>query len=659
MIAGRQTDRRTTGGGRRVAAAVRDVKKEPPISPKVIAGVACAVGLLWVAVVMWLAGQVASLVSGRGFAAGNLLAGVAAVFKPVHPEGLWGGSMAGPWVYWPVQASALLTAGYGSYRALRWWLDRRAGRPPAPVKLLEREGVASIPQVRSEVGPTALVKRAESLRPVLLAEARDRAGLARAFHPPLTVAGEQAMVSYLLGQGLVALSDFGWKWGMCRGDEVWTSVRDSVLIAAPSGAGKGVYTVINAILDCPGAAVVTSTRPDSLTPTFEARRRVGPVAVLSADGAVAGLPNSFRWSPIRGCEDGGTAQVRAEVLAAGTSEGVQNSSYWETKTKSILQVLLHAAALGGRSIHDLWLWSKSPNAARAAVAILDEMPARAEPGWVEILREVIEGPTEKQQNEWGAVVSALAGLDVLDVRERFNPAAGEEFDVTAFLYEKGTLYLLCDEGHPASRLLAALIADVVRVARMEADASVKSRLDPPLTLILDEIANFSPLPKLPEYLSAYGGSGIVARAYLQSLAQARDKWGDERAAAMWGSATVKVILRGGAVASDLKDLETLVGERDEETWSSSRSESSGGGGAQHSVSSQVRKVAVLTSAELRQLDAGQGLMIVNGAPPILVQMQPYYDRDEYRDELRGWQDHWENLIIQAAKGRAGVGSSGN
>ncbi len=634
---------------------VKSFTKEPVASPKAVLGLALGGSLFAVIALMWIGGQLASLVTGRGFAGGGLLAGLAAALRPGRPGWDWISPMPGPAVYWPVQVLVLGAAVFGVVVAVRWWRGRSVVRTPEQRTdvLLNRPGVATVADLRREVGPMTLVDKAESLRPALLADARAAVGLPRRFEPPLLPAETSAMVRYLLGSGQIRPTDLGCRWGLSRGEGVWTSVRDSVLICAPSGAGKGVYTVINSILDAPGAVIVTSTRPDSLTPTFEARRRISrQVAVLSADGAVAGLPNSFRWSVIRGCEDGETAQVRAEVLAADTGKGVENASHWESKTKESLRTLLHAAALGGKNIHDLWLWTKSPRTALEAVRILESLPDRAEPGWAQALREQIEGNQTKLENEWSGVVSALSGLDTKDVRERFNPGPGEEFDVKSFLYGKGTLYLLSDEGHAAAKLLAALIADVVRVARREADGSAKSRLDPPLTLVLDEIANFAALPKLPEYLSAYGGSGIITRAYLQTLAQGRDKWGDQRAAAMLGSATVKVFLRGGAVASDLKDLETLVGVRDEETWSQSRSDASGGGGGSFSVSSSIRSVPVLLASEIVQLPEGVALMMVGSAPPIVVTMEPYYRRADYLGEWRAAQDHWEGKIIEAAKERA-------
>ncbi len=63
-------------------------------------------------------------------------------------------------------------------------------------------------------------------------------------------------------------------------------------------------------------------------------------------------------------------------------------------------------------------------------------------------------------------------------------------------------------------------------------------------------------------MSDGGGSGITTLAVLQSLAQARDRWGREATGAIWDAAIVKVILGGSANADDLAAISRLVGDRE-------------------------------------------------------------------------------------------------
>jgi len=115
------------------------------------------------------------------------------------------------------------------------------------------------------------------------------------------------------------------------------------------------------------------------------------------------------------------------------------------------------------------------------------------------------------------------------VLDAVSPRPGEEFDPEQFLRDRGTLYLLgtSSGAGAAAPLVSALIEDLVETVRRLAAASPGARLDPPLLLALDEIGNLAPLPSLPTLMSEGGGSGITTLAVLQSLSQARDRWGEQ------------------------------------------------------------------------------------------------------------------------------------
>ncbi len=192
-----------------------------------------------------------------------------------------------------------------------------------------------------------------------------------------------------------------------------------------------------------------------------------------------------------------------------------------------------------------------------------------------------------------------------------SPREGEEFDPEAFLRDRGTLYVLgtASGAGAAAPLVAALVEDMVETARRMAAASPGARLDPPLLLALDEIGNLAPLPSLPALMSEGGGSGVTTLAVLQSLSQARDKWGEQQAGTLWDAAIAKVILGGGSNARDLTDLATLIGDRDEELTSVSRDHCGG-----RSTSSSVRRVPVMDTSRLRTLPFGTGCCS-SGTPP--------------------------------------------
>ena len=167
-----------------------------------------------------------------------------------------------------------------------------------------------------------------------------------------------------------------------------------------------------------------------------------------------------------------------------------------------------------------------------------------------------------------------------------------------------------------------LVEDVVEAARRRAARAPGGRLDPPLTLMLDEAANIAPLPSLPSLLSDGGGTGLTTLAVLQSLAQARARWGHEQARSMWDAATVKIVLGGLADIDDLEDISRLAGEYDE--TSTTRTSSTTGG----SRSTSFRRARVLPVEELRTLPFGWALLLHRTLRPVRLQMTPWWSRPD-------------------------------
>jgi type IV secretory pathway TraG/TraD family ATPase VirD4 len=225
--------------------------------------------------------------------------------------------------------------------------------------------------------------------------------------------------------------------------------------------------------------------------------------------------------------------------------------------------------------------------------------------------------------------SALADPRVLDA---VSPRAGEEFDPETFLTQHGTLYLLATgAGAGASApLVAAFIEDLIEVARKIAARSPGARLDPPLLLALDEIGNLAPLPSLPTLMAEGGGTGITTLPVLQSLAQAREKWGENAAAAIWDSSIVKIVLGGASNSRDLQDLSTLIGDRDETTDSVTY-----GDQGSRSAQRSIRRVPILPPDVLRTMPFGVGVVLLRTARPIITDLRPWTKRADAKALTEG------------------------
>ena len=290
----------------------------------------------------------------------------------------------------------------------------------------------------------------------------------------------------------------------------------------------------------------------------------------------------------------------------------------------------------------------SAPAAREAVQLLVATEG-ATPHWDRALDAIISADQRQRDSVWAMVSNAFAALADPKVLEAVSPGAEEMFDPASFLRQQGTLYLMGTAGDgatAAASLVAALIEDVVDVARRCAAASPGARIDPPLALILDEAANY-PLQSLGALMSEGGGTGIPTMVVLQSLAQARDRWGREQAGAIWDSSTVKVVLGGSSNADDLADLSRMIGDRT--VRERSQSWQAGGG---KSVSEADRERAILDPAMIRTLRFGHGLLLLRSAKPIMLTLRPWTDRADAADIQAGRADI-ERTIRETAAGEWG------
>ncbi|WRS29174.1 TraM recognition domain-containing protein [Actinomycetaceae bacterium MB13-C1-2] len=564
--------------------------------------------LVGVTFVLRGAGSVTAWITGSMEPPGGPASGISVLLNPGDPGTALGAPGLNAVAYWII--TALMLTAIGTAGAFFWLKVRRFTQAVEsdPHRLA---GIATRQDISQTASTKALLKRAINLRPSLDSPKPE---------------------------------DVGYRIGQSKGLSVWASVEDSIMVIGPPRSGKGLHLVIPAILDAPGAVVCTSTRPDNLTATMRARAKIGPVAIFDPQHLAEGLPLGMRWSPIRGCENPQTAMIRATGLAAGTglsSGGVDSGGFWEGKTRTALQALLHAAAIDNRPPSELFRWTLDPVAAADAVAILNASP-KAATGWSESLQAMIDSDPRTRDSIWQGVSLALGSLADPRVLDAVSPGIGESFDPETFIQKRGTLFLLATgSGAGASAaLVAALVEDLIETTRRMAARSPGARLDPPILLALDEIANLSPLPSLPTLMAEGGGSGITTMPVLQSLSQARDKWNEHQASAIWDAAIVKVILGGASGSKDLQDISHLIGERDEYTDSVTL-----GDHGSRSNQRSIRRVPIMPPDHIRRLPFSTGIVLLRSAPPIITDLHPWPGRSDAK-QLLADRSEIENLLQQ-------------
>ena len=515
---------------------------------------------------------------------------------PIHP----GGTAATVTVF-----VVELVAMFGLFVAWAFTIGaRRARRRRAP-------GLACDPVIRAGMGADRARDSAAQTRPGLTPAVRRKAPI--------------AAVGLPLGTST-------------SGEPVVLPLEDHVMIVAPTGAGKTRDLMISAALTAPGALIVTCTRADILDVIATRRNENGDRVWVFDPLNRLGWPTPMVWNPVAGARNGETATARGLAFAAALGDDGRdstNSGFFQRNAASALTRLLHAADLGARPMAEVlgWALNLHDGAPEAQEIIRDSPDPNAEPLWDSMLKSVATGADEtvassrqtlQQALEPLALRSVLAWVTPRDGVDCFDPAAfvtsGDRARAAGRTSGGDTLILVADANSATnvSPLCAMLLQEVIDTAKRVAKGG---RLDPPIRLVGDEIANVAPLPKLPDLGTDARGFGLQLVLAIQSLPQAERRWGAPGAKALLDTMNAEIVLGGLSDPATLNRYSDLVGQVDLHRASANYDPYTG-----HATSAgeQATETKALRADEIRRIPDGHGLLFYRNQPPVLLRMTPWF-----------------------------------
>ncbi|MET7290511.1 type IV secretory system conjugative DNA transfer family protein [Streptomyces sp. NPDC005573] len=282
-----------------------------------------------------------------------------------------------------------------------------------------------------------------------------------------------------------------------------------------------------AVRDAPGPVLVLTSNPALWAETKDARAKLGPVLLYDPTHR-CDTPARLHWSPTAGCEDRETALSRATALLGPVRPAARLDQAVADTATTLLRSYLHAAALDARTVRHVHRWAQGSQIQDAVRTLRTH--AQAAPGAAGELEAALTAHPERRDMAQELTSRALAALSTVNIREACTPNRTDALALDSFVHEGGTLYVVGESiedprtSPGAMPLLTALVSHVVEHGRRMAERSSSGRLDPPLTLVLDDVAAVAPLPQLPELLATGARQGLTAVALLRSREQARARW---------------------------------------------------------------------------------------------------------------------------------------
>ncbi|MFJ9935821.1 type IV secretory system conjugative DNA transfer family protein [Streptomyces virginiae] len=389
--------------------------------------------------------------------------------------------------------------------------------------------------------------------------------------------------------------------------------------------GKTTRRAIPAILDAPGAVLVTSNKRDIVDATRGPRGARGAVWVFDPQQVAQEEP-TWWWNPLSYVTDVARARKLAEHFASGSRDAdASTDAYFDPAGRDLLANLLLAAATAKAPITQVYSWLANPkddSPERILRGAGHHMPADA-------LFGVITAPDKQRGGIYGVAQQMASCLVNPEVNRWVTPVAEDddrpELDPAEFVRGEGTLYSLSREGSDsAGPLVTALTVAVVEAAEEYAGSQRGGRLAKPLLGVLDEAANVCRWRALPDLYSHYGSRGIVLMTILQSWAQGVEVWGERGMEKLWSAANVRVYGGGVSDTRFLGDLSELAGEYDVREFTATREAGFAGWSGNRTVNESHRRDRVLKVSDLGAMPPGRALVLASGTKPVLVETLPWW-----------------------------------
>jgi hypothetical protein len=296
--------------------------------------------------------------------------------------------------------------------------------------------------------------------------------------------------------------------GTVGADRLAVEHRHSLLVVGPAYSGKTSGVTIPALLEWPGPAVVCSLRGELLDQTIGWRSHQGEVHVYDP-AATTGYPRSG-WSPLAGCTtwQGAirvardlTVAARASLGPGGGDESARSADdvLWSGSMSMALAPYPYAAVVAGQPMGTVIDWI----AREERDEVLDALRSVGGPA----ARTHATNFARPDPDRSAFLRHMYRALGVYD-----DPVVAASMDrheiVPDELLDGGrhTLYLTAPEHDQARfRLLNAALLRQVLAAAYERSSTAAAALDPPLLVILDQVAGIASV----DDLAAVAGSGAA------------------------------------------------------------------------------------------------------------------------------------------------------
>ncbi len=383
------------------------------------------------------------------------------------------------------------------------------------------------------------------------------------------------------------------------------------LIAAPTGAGKGVGVVIPTLLTYPGSVVVLDVKGENYAETARRRHRMKDRVFKFSPSAEDG--KSHRYNPLD------IVAATPERRRFGAALDVANAllvprhgiESWIGGSREILAAAIITAIEHGRgtmaAVYDLM---SIP--AERTNELLGKLAAMTTSGEAKSVFARYAGMDQKAVTSYLSILQE-GGLRIWADADVRDATAATEFEITSFRSDPAALYL-CVTQTDIEKLapLLRLILQQMFTLLQETRRGPRDRFD--VLFVLDEFASLGRMDELSRAITTLRASGTHLMLIVQSLANLSGPYGKEGAANFMGNCELQLYMAPTDIETP-RFISEAIGSRTIRKRARTRDQT-GFEGAQ--ITESEAAAPLIRPEQIRLVGDEAVIALVRDVPPVLA-----------------------------------------
>ena len=409
-----------------------------------------------------------------------------------------------------------------------------------------------------------------------------------------------------------------------------------LVTVAPSRSGKGATSIIPALLEYPGSALVIDPKGQNAAVTSSRREALGQRVLILNPFGIHGMPQA-RYNPLSILTPGSDDLVRdtATLAEALIVYGGHGDSHWTDSARELVQTLIidvvtrEAEPPEGRTLKEVRRLLTLPR--KQMIAEFERMMGGSSLLAGKAGRFVDDG------KEVGSIIStAVTQTAFLDFPQIQRATAATDFDFAELKQSAITIYLVlpADTLATCGRWLRLMITLALRdISRVPG----KPKGDWPVLFLLDEFASLGHLEVIERAAGLMAGYGVQLWPILQDLPQLKELYKERWESFLANAGVIEFYRPNDMVTADY--VSRRLGMTTRDTTSQSVSAPDADGSTKTSWNYGTTGRSLLQPDEVLQLDERGAVMFVQGLAPIWAIREIYWENPNYVGMYDGDPEH--------------------